>query len=157
MSLYSTNTQPKLCKQKPESNQENMDLIQLLFSALSILSVSYFLMKSLLCPKNKKRMEPMAPGAWPFIGHLRAFDNGEPTHVTFGALADVLGPVFMTKFGSINLMMISSQEIAKEIYTVHDKVLNRPVVTASKVLGYNDSFLSFSPERSYGDSIHRGR
>ncbi|CAA7027551.1 unnamed protein product [Microthlaspi erraticum] len=106
-------------------------------------------MKSLLGPKNKKRMAPMAPGAWPLIGHLRAFDNGEPSHVTFGAMADVLGPVFMTKLGSINLMMISSQEVAKEIYTVHDKVLNRPTVTASKVLGYNDSFLSFSPERSY--------
>ncbi|CAH2078233.1 unnamed protein product [Thlaspi arvense] len=128
-----------------------MDLIQLLLlSALSLFPVSYFLMKSLRRSKNKQHMAPMVPGGWPLIGHLRAFDNGNPTNHTFGALGDMFGPVFMTKLGSNNVLIISSNEVAKEIFTVHDRVLRRPIPsTASKILGYNDSFLLFTPDRGY--------
>ncbi|CAH8364309.1 unnamed protein product [Eruca vesicaria subsp. sativa] len=127
-----------------------MDLVKLLLLIFVFLfSFSYLLIKSLIRPKNKKRLPPMAAGAWPIIGHLRAFDNGQPTHVTFSALSDVYGPVFMTKMGSVNTLIVNSQDIAKEIYTVHDKVLNRPVPVASKLLGYNGSFLTFSNESSY--------
>ncbi|KAG2319403.1 hypothetical protein Bca4012_054350 [Brassica carinata] len=127
-----------------------MDLVQLLLlSVVSLFSVSYLLIKSLFCPKNKKHLPPMAAGAWPIIGHLRAFDNGQNTHITLAALSDVYGPVFMTKVGSVNTIIVNSQDIAKEIYTVHDKVLNRPAPAASKLLGYNGSFLTFSNESSY--------
>ncbi|KAG7572131.1 Cytochrome P450 superfamily [Arabidopsis suecica] len=126
-----------------------MDLPQLfLLSALFIFSVSY-LIKSLLRPKNKKTTAPMIPGAWPLLGHLHLFDTVNPTHVTFGEMADVYGPVFMAKLGSLNVMVINSKEVAKEIYTVHDKLLERPELTASKILGYNDSFLTFSPYGLY--------
>nr|QWK52297.1 cytochrome P450 82F2 [Isatis tinctoria] len=133
-----------------------MDLIQLLLlSALFLFSVSYFLTKLLIYPKNKKRLAPMAAGAWPFIGHLRAFDNGHPTHVTFGALADVYGPVFMTKLGSRNTLIINSQDVAKEIFTVHAKFWNRPVITASKLLGYNGSFITFTTKRPYWEEMRK--
>ncbi|KAL1210616.1 Flavonoid-6-hydroxylase [Cardamine amara subsp. amara] len=126
-----------------------MDLIQLfVLSGLFLFSVS-FLVKSLLRPKNKKTTAPMVPGAWPLIGHLQFYDTVTPAHVTFGGMADVYGPVFTTKLGSLNVMIINTQEVAKEIYTVHDKVLDRPELTASKLLGYNDSFLTFSPYGSY--------
>ncbi|EFH56916.1 CYP82F1 [Arabidopsis lyrata subsp. lyrata] len=126
-----------------------MDLTQLfLLSALFIFSVSC-LIKSLLRPKNRTNTAPMIPGAWPLLGHLHLFDTVNPTHVTFGAMADVYGPVFMAKLGSLNVMVINSKEVAKEIYTVHDKLLERPELTASKILGYNDSFLTFSPYGLY--------
>ncbi|CAL9233980.1 unnamed protein product [Arabidopsis halleri] len=132
-----------------------MDLIQLfLLSALSIFFVSC-LMKSLLRPKNKKSTAPMVPGAWPLLGHSQFYITVNPTHVTFGAMADVYGPVFMTKFGSFNAMIINSKDVAKEIYTVHDKVLERPQLTASKLLGYNNSFLSFSPYGLYWREIRK--
>ena len=97
----------------------------------------------------------MAAGAWPIIGHLRAFDNGQPTHVTLADLSDVYGPVFMTKVGSVNTLIINNQEIAEEIYTVHDKVLNQPAVTASKLLCYNDLSLSFSTDISYWGEMRK--
>ncbi|VVB15327.1 unnamed protein product [Arabis nemorensis] len=106
----------------------------------------------------------MLPGAWPLIGHIRAwplignlrpFDNGEPDHVTFGTMADIYGPTFMTKFGSFNALVINSHEVAKEIFTLHDKVLTRPIPTASKIMGYNNSFMSFSPDRSYWREMHK--
>ncbi|CAN6827282.1 unnamed protein product [Brassica oleracea] len=133
-----------------------MDLVQIfLLSIVSLCSFSYILIKSLFIPKNKKRLPPMAAGAWPIIGHLRAFDNGQPTHVTLADLSDVYGPVFMTKVGSVNTLIINNQEIAEEIYTVHDKVLNQPAVTASKLLCYNDLSLSFSTDISYWGEMRK--
>ncbi|CAA0371299.1 unnamed protein product [Arabidopsis thaliana] len=132
-----------------------MDLIMLfLLSALFIFPV-LILIKSRLRPKNKKSTAPMVPGAWPLLGHLHLFDTVNPTHVTFGAMADVYGPVFMAKLGSIKVMIINSKEVAKEIYTVHDKLLERPELTASKLLGYNDSFLTFSPYGLYWREIRK--
>ncbi|CDY42360.1 BnaA09g15950D [Brassica napus] len=89
-------------------------------------------------------MAPMAPGAWPLFGHLSFFKSSKPTHVTFGDMVEVLGPVFMMKLGSYNVLIISSQEVAKECFTVHDKVIDRIDLTASKILGYDGSFLTFS-------------
>ncbi|CAA7027547.1 unnamed protein product [Microthlaspi erraticum] len=127
-----------------------MDLIQLLFfAALSIFSFPFLLIKSLLRPTRKKHTAPIAPGAWPLIGHLAFYDDAKTTHVAFGEMADKYGPVFMTKLGSHNVLIISSQEVVKECYTVHDKFLDRPSLTASKLLGYNDTFMTFSPYGAY--------
>ncbi|KAH0893734.1 hypothetical protein HID58_056163 [Brassica napus] len=132
-----------------------MDLIQHLLFALSLFSVSFFFGKSLLfSSKNKKRMAPMAPGAWPLFGHLTSFKSSKPTHVTFGDMAEVLGPVFAMKLGSYKVLIISSQEVAKECYTVHDKVIDRIDLTASKILGYDVSFLTFSPCGPYWKGMH---
>ncbi|KAF3604161.1 hypothetical protein F2Q69_00036344 [Brassica cretica] len=134
-----------------------MDLIQLLIFALSLYTVSFFFAKSLLFPSwNKKRMAPMAPGAWPLVGHLSFFKSSKPSHVTFGDMVEVLGPVFMMKLGSYNVLIISSKEVAKECFTVHDKVIDRIDLTASKILGYDGSFLSLSPCGPYWKEMPRG-
>lgn len=128
-----------------------MDLIQLLFlTALSILSIPFLLINSLLRPRSKKKHTVYtAPGAWPLIGHLAFYDDVKTTHVAFGEMADKYGPVFMAKLGSHNVLIISSQEVAKECYTVHDKFLDRPGLTASTLLGYNDTFMTFIPYGAY--------
>ncbi|KAL0836367.1 hypothetical protein Bca101_088256 [Brassica carinata] len=99
-------------------------------------------------------MAPMAPGAWPLVGHLSFFKSSKPTHVTFGDMVEVLGPVFMMKLGSYNVLIISSKEVAKECFTVHDKVIDRIDLTASKILGYDGSFLTFSPCGPYWKEMH---
>lgn len=146
---------PKAASNKPSNLA--MDLILLLLlSVLSLFSIFFFFAKSLLLiPDNKKRMAPMAPGAWPLVGHLPFFENAKPTHVTFGDMAEVLGPVFMTKLGSYNVLIISSQEVAKECFTVHDKVIDRVDLTASKLLGYNGSFITFTPYGPYWQELRK--
>lgn len=145
---------PKGASNKPSNLA--MDLILILLSALSLFSIFFFFAKSLLlCPENKKLMAPMAPGAWPLVGHLPFFENSKPTHVTFGDMAKVLGPVFMTKLGSYNVLIISSQEVAKECFTVHDKVIDRVDLTASKLLGYNGSFMTFTPYGPYWQELRK--
>ncbi|KAF8113539.1 hypothetical protein N665_0048s0001 [Sinapis alba] len=124
-----------------------MDLNQLfLLFALSLFPLSFLILR----PKKKKCKAPMAPGAWPVVGHLPMYVSVKPLpHVAFGGMADVYGPVLMTKIGSLNALIISSEEVARECYTVHDKVLRRPVMIASQLLGYDGLFLSFSPQEAY--------
>ncbi|CAN6880303.1 unnamed protein product [Brassica oleracea var. botrytis] len=130
-----------------------MDLNQLfLLFALSLIPLSFLLLR----PKKRKCTAPMVPGAWPVVGHLPMYLSVKPLpYVVFGAMADVYGPVFMTKMGSYNTLIISSEEVARECYTVHDKVLRRPGLIASKLLGYNDLFLAFSPQGAYWRAMRK--
>ncbi|XP_033131604.1 xanthotoxin 5-hydroxylase CYP82C2 [Brassica rapa] len=136
------------CKDPKDAPNKPNNLQWILFSFLSLLSLftqfSSSLRSRYFSSGNKKRMAPMAPGAWPLFGHLSFFKSSKPTHVTFGDMVEVLGPVFMMKLGSYNVLIISSQEVAKECFTVHDKVIDRIDLTASKILGYDGSFLTFS-------------
>ena len=70
-------------------------------------------------------------------------------------MAEVLGPVFAMKLGSYKVLIISSQEVAKECYTIHDKVIDRIDLTASKILGYDGSFLTFSPCGPYWKEMRK--
>ncbi|KAG2290908.1 hypothetical protein Bca52824_037577 [Brassica carinata] len=70
-------------------------------------------------------------------------------------MAEVLGPVFAMKLGSYKVLIISSQEVAKECYTIHDKVIDRIDLTASKILGYDGSFLTFSPCGPYWKGMRK--
>ncbi|XP_010548393.1 PREDICTED: cytochrome P450 CYP82D47-like [Tarenaya hassleriana] len=122
-----------------------MEIFPILLTLVSILVAASVFVRLHRRPTKNRREVPLAAGAWPVIGHLLFYDSKTPTHATFGDMSVVYGPVFATKLGSYTSIIISSQEIAKEIYTVHDKFLDRPGLTASKLLGYDDSFLTFKP------------
>ncbi|KAK8687242.1 hypothetical protein V6N13_086068 [Hibiscus sabdariffa] len=93
---------------------------------------------------------PKAGGALPIIGHMHLFGGRQLTHKTLGAMADKYGPVFSIRLGSHDVLVISSWEMAKECFTVHDKIFsNRPTVAASKHLGYDYAMFGFSPYGSY--------
>lgn len=95
--------------------------------------------------RNKKLQPPVAGGAWPVIGHLHLLSGSEPTHKTLGKMADAYGPIFTLKLGMHRALVVSNWEIAKECLTTNDKAFaSRPTVTASKLLGYNNSMFGFS-------------
>ncbi|KAL9327700.1 hypothetical protein ACSQ67_002703 [Phaseolus vulgaris] len=51
-------------------------------------------------------------------------------------MAEKHGPIFTIKLGSYKVLVLSSWEIAKECFTVHDKAFStRPCVAASKLMG----------------------
>ncbi|XP_010541076.1 PREDICTED: cytochrome P450 CYP82D47-like [Tarenaya hassleriana] len=105
---------------------------------------------------NKKRCNvPEVAGAWPLIGHLPIYNTRQLTHVTLGALADAYGPIFATKLGSLRLLIISGHDIARECYTVHDKSPTRPPLMASKLVGYDHSFLTFCPYGPYWRELRK--
>ncbi|XVE82715.1 hypothetical protein DITRI_Ditri16bG0028200 [Diplodiscus trichospermus] len=65
-------------------------------------------------------------------------------------MADKYGPVFSIRLGSHKVLVLSSWEMAKEFFTVHDKVFStRPSIAASKFLGYDFAMFGFAPYGSY--------
>lgn len=99
---------------------------------------------------------PQAGGAWPIIGHLHLFGSKQLTHKTLGMMADKHGPIFTIKLGSYKVLILSSSEMAKECFTIHDKTFStRPLVAASKLMGYNYAMFGFTPYGPYWREIRK--
>lgn len=65
-------------------------------------------------------------------------------------MADKYGPIFTIKLGSHRVLVLSYWEIAKECFTVHEKVFStRPSTLASRLLGYNNAMFGFGPYGPY--------
>ncbi|KAL2348437.1 hypothetical protein Fmac_002437 [Flemingia macrophylla] len=93
---------------------------------------------------------PKAGGAWPIVGHLPLFGANQLTHKTLATMADKHGPIFSIKLGSYKYLVLSSWEMAKECFTVHDKAFStRPSVAASKLMTYNTAMFGFAPHGPY--------
>ncbi|KAL5557182.1 hypothetical protein UlMin_039418 [Ulmus minor] len=122
-----------------------MDPLTLISSLLPfVIFFIYYFQKRKLCTA------PEAKGAWPVIGHLHLFGKHQLTHKTLGALADKHGPVFTIKLGSHRALVVNNWEVAREIFTIHDKAFsNRPSIAASNLLGYKYAMFGFAPYGSY--------
>ncbi|XVF17778.1 hypothetical protein REPUB_Repub10bG0152900 [Reevesia pubescens] len=132
-------------------------LLQYLFSIfctlVALLScICYYQSKKLSSPNPGKRCctAPEAGGAFPVIGHMHLLGGQQLTHKTLGAMADKYGPVFSIRLGSHRVLVLNSWEMAKECFTVHDKVFSdRPGIAASKLLSYDFAMFGFAPYGSY--------
>nr|POE57999.1 cytochrome p450 82a3 [Quercus suber] len=99
---------------------------------------------------------PIAPGAWPVIGHLPLLLGTQPPHITLGAMADKYGALFNIKIGSYAALVLSNSEIAKEFFTTNDlAVSSRPRQLATKHLGYNYAMFSFGPYGPYWRELRK--
>ncbi|GMI94027.1 cytochrome P450, family 82, subfamily C, polypeptide 4 [Hibiscus trionum] len=127
-------------------------LMQYLFTiccTLTLLSCIYFYHSSEIRSRSC-RAPPQAGGALPIIGHMHLLGGQQLTHKTFGAMADKYGPVFSIRLGSNKALVLNAWEMAKECFTVHDKVFStRPSITASKLLGYDFAMFAFTPYGPY--------
>jgi hypothetical protein len=122
---------------------------------LCILLISYskfFRGKSQTQPK----LPPLAAGGWPLIGHLHLLGNSnQPPYITLGNLSEKYGPIFSLRIGVHKAVIVSTWELAKEIFTTHDVIISsRPKFTAFKILGHNYANFGFSP---YGEYWQRMR
>ncbi|KAK6245327.1 hypothetical protein SCA6_008417 [Theobroma cacao] len=114
----------------------------------AILVLFFYLFRSKVT--LSKTRAPQAAGAWPVIGHLRLLGGLQLPHVTLGALAEKYGPVYSIRIGIHPGLVVSSWEIAKEIYTNYDvAVTNRPRMIAAEHLGFNYAMAGVAPYGSY--------
>ena len=131
--------------------------------ASSSLFQSYYIFFAFFAPilfllMNKQRKKlvqskklPPGPSKLPLIGNLHQL-RGLP-HRSLQHLSDEHGPLMFLKLGSIPTLVISSADIAREIFKTHDLVFSgRPVLYAAKKLSYNLSALTFAP---YGETGER--
>ncbi|KAG8478293.1 hypothetical protein CXB51_028094 [Gossypium anomalum] len=133
-------------------------LLQCLFSIcctlFALFSCIYFYQSSK--KPSRSCSAPQAGGALPIIGHMHLFGGQQLTHKTLGGMADKYGPVFSLRLGSHEVLVLNSWEMAKECFTVHDKVFStRPIITASKILGYDFAMLGFAPYGPYWREIRK--
>ncbi|RDX74888.1 Cytochrome P450 82C4, partial [Mucuna pruriens] len=132
---------------------ESIGLTNLKATPLEVLltpRVLIYRLKTTDSGNNKIRSAPQAGGAWPIVGHLHLFGGHQHTHKTLGMMAEKHGPIFTIKLGSYKVLVLSSWEMAKECFTVHDKAFStRPCVAASKLMGYNYAMFGFTPYGPY--------
>ncbi|KAJ6400144.1 hypothetical protein OIU84_015737 [Salix udensis] len=105
---------------------------------------------------SKTKSAPEAGGAWPIIGHLPLLAGAELPHLRLGALADKYGPIFSIRIGMTPALVVSSWELAKELFTTNDAIVSsRPKLTSSKILGSNLASFGFSPYGEFWRGIRK--
>nr|XP_043637445.1 cytochrome P450 CYP82D47-like [Erigeron canadensis] len=131
----------------------------LMFEVISIILVILFsfLFIYYKITKNIVSTPPQASGAWPIIGHLKLFgDSTNLPHVALASMADRYGPIFVARLGIRRVLVVSSSDIAKEIFTTHDVIVsNRPKYLAAKIMGLNYASFSFTPYGPYWRGIRK--
>ncbi|OMO68228.1 Cytochrome P450 [Corchorus olitorius] len=69
--------------------------------------------------ENLDRLQlPPGPRKWPMVGNI--FQLGWPPHVAFAKLANQHGPIMTLWLGSMCTVVISSKEVAREMFKNHD-------------------------------------
>nr|QNS29951.1 cytochrome P450 [Nothapodytes nimmoniana] len=104
-----------------------------------------------------KGLPPEAGGAWPLIGHLHLLGGrSKLPHIALGELADKYGPVFTIRLGKHRVLVVSSWEVAKELFTKYDvSVSSRPDFVAARVLGYDGAMFGLSPYGPYWRELRK--
>ncbi|MFS7952344.1 putative cytochrome P450 [Helianthus anomalus] len=118
--------------------QDNYKLILETIAIILVLYCLSFLYKTTTNP-------PEASGAWPLIGHYKVFSGSDLPHVPLSSMADRYEPIFTVRLGIRKVLVVSSWEIVKDIFTTHDlNVSNRPNYIATNILGHNGAFFFLS-------------
>ncbi|WMV48423.1 hypothetical protein MTR67_041808 [Solanum verrucosum] len=116
----------------------------LFFVAFPIILI--FLLKAKISGKNNL---PPGPLGLPFIGNLHQFDSLTP-HLYFWKLSKRYGKIFLLKFGSTPIIVVSSAKLAKEVLKTQDLVFcSRASILGQQKLSYNGRDIVFAP---YNDS-----
>ncbi|KAI4330319.1 hypothetical protein MLD38_028617 [Melastoma candidum] len=124
-------------------------------------TISAFLVAAVLICRSSKSLKgrctvPEARGGWPIIGHLPLFFGKDLLHKKLGAMADEYGPMFTMRLGSVRTLIVSDWEVARECFTVHDKVfLDKPLIAATKILAYDGAMFGFSPYGTYWRAMRK--
>nr|QTI96763.1 deoxyshikonin hydroxylase [Lithospermum officinale] len=95
---------------------------------------------------------PQVGVALPIIGHLhhQALRGDQPLHLKFTSLAEKFGLIYNIRLGSIRAVVVSSTELAKELFTTHDNfILTRPNSLASQHLAYSYANMGVTPPDTY--------
>ncbi|EEF52492.1 cytochrome P450, putative [Ricinus communis] len=100
--------------------------------------------------KPATKLSPQPMGAWPIIGHLPLLSGSHLPHLTLATLADKYGPIFTLRIGIHSVLVVSSSEVTKELFSANDlNVTFRPLLVSAKLMGYNYAFFPFTPGGPY--------
>ncbi|XP_058187111.1 cytochrome P450 84A1-like [Rhododendron vialii] len=118
--------------------QQNTPMTALLL-LLIIPSLFLFLVSRL----RRKLPHPPGPNGLPLIGNMMMMD--QLTHRGLANLAKKYGGLFRLRMGFLNMVAISSPDVARQVLQVHDNIFsNRPATIAISYLTYDRADMAFA-------------
>ncbi|GLJ32501.1 hypothetical protein SUGI_0653970 [Cryptomeria japonica] len=117
-------------------------------SALVSSVLTCFLLDLTVKRKNKSKANlPPGPPAWPIVGNL--LQLGKKPNESLWALSQQYGPLMTLSLGMKTAVVVSSPEMAKEVFKTHDQnFAGRTLIEAAKVNSHHESSIVFA---QYGD------
>ncbi|XP_075479927.1 strychnine-11-hydroxylase-like [Primulina tabacum] len=105
--------------------------------------------------KNKRTKKlPPGPKKLPIIGNLHQL--GKLPHRSFQELSKIYGDLMLLHFGSVPTLIVSSADMAREIFKSHDVAFSgRPSLYIAKKLAYDSSSISLAPYGEYWRQIRK--
>uniref|UniRef100_A0A7C9AEB2 Costunolide synthase n=1 Tax=Opuntia streptacantha TaxID=393608 RepID=A0A7C9AEB2_OPUST len=98
----------------------------------------------------KKKRLPPSPRKLPFLGNIHQLLGHDLPHVSLQRLSKEYGPLMLLQLGSIPTLVISSADVAREIFKAHDLVFSsRPQLYSGKRLSYGCNDMTFAPYGEY--------
>ncbi|XP_028755349.1 cytochrome P450 71D10-like [Neltuma alba] len=108
-------------------------------------------------PKKSFKTLPLPPGPWklPLIGNIHQLIGSLPHH-SLRNLANKYGPLMHLQLGETSNVIVTSSEIAKQIFTTHDLIFsNRPHLLASNIILYDNIDIGFSPHGNHWRQLRK--
>ncbi|XP_021776187.1 cytochrome P450 76AD1-like [Chenopodium quinoa] len=103
---------------------------------LSILFICFHLVRSFVSHSTKSNKLPPGPKRMPIFGNI--LDLGEKPHRSFANLAKIHGPLVSLQLGSITTIIVSSADVAKEMFLKNDQLLANRTIPDSVRAGNHD-------------------
>ncbi|ESW25124.1 hypothetical protein PHAVU_003G009200 [Phaseolus vulgaris] len=131
-----------------------------IFDMLGPIFLFLLMMVALKLGRNLTKTKPspnMPPGPWklPIIGSIPHLLTPTP-HIKLRDLAKKHGPLMHLQLGEVFTVVVSSAECAKEVMKTHDLVFaSRPLILASRIIGYDATNISFSPYGNYWRQLRK--
>nr|AJD25200.1 cytochrome P450 CYP82D70 [Salvia miltiorrhiza] len=142
-----------------------MEFFSTIYAAVALSLLFYYYKLFFKSSKNPKhaaaRAPPQAGGARLLTGHLHLMvaEEGSSTklpHFNLGDLADKHGPIFTIRLGVRRAVVVSSPELAKELFTTCDTaVSSRPLLRGTMHLSYDLAQFGFAPYGPYWREIRK--
>ncbi|KAJ7950509.1 Cytochrome P450 family protein [Quillaja saponaria] len=117
-------------------------------TAIAAAVLGFLLLYTLRRTKSSshKNKAPVAPGGLPLIGHLHLLAGKTPIYQVLANMADKVGSVFIVRLGTCPALIISSPEVAKECFTINDKIFaSRPKSSHGTYICYDYSSFGMAP------------
>ncbi|KAJ0024858.1 hypothetical protein Pint_06903 [Pistacia integerrima] len=128
-------------------------LLQTIILYVLIFLLSILILKTLFSFSSKHYKLPPSPFALPVVGHLHLLSPF--MHHSFHMLSSRYGPLIHLRIGSVNCVVASSPEIAKELLKTNELTFSaRKHTAAIDHLTYNSSF-AFAPYGPYWKFIKK--
>ncbi|KAF8399802.1 hypothetical protein HHK36_015673 [Tetracentron sinense] len=104
--------------------------------------------------RKETRKPPPGPRKLPLIGNLHQL--GYAPHQSLQELSHEYGPLMFLQLGSIPSIVVSSAEMAREIFKTHDLVFSsRPIMYAANKISYGCSDIAFAPYGEYWREVRK--